>query len=363
MPNKVSDFFATKTGKVVAARLQNNTNNLFYYEMNAMGVLPPSVYLHAYMEANKKHPKGKVMVNYPAVGGWINMNNQLEYLYNSPEYLNLTYEGTPQLIRPDVSHWDQFDLVKLGAKPNLTSIYENIITASNSKARRIYMLATFCLLKRAGLIYKSRTLGHNIGSMLVTKNGEVLSWGVNTGGHRHAEVNTLIGYFLRNPRETKLPVESVLFSTLKPCEMCSTFIKQASNADRTRVWYGMMDEGGSGSTPLLGNMSSTFTGGEIELDVFELMSEAGTLESATLATGTKPVQVRQGENNVNLYDTLNATGSGSRKMSAADWVDKSKDVIALIEAAVTKFDKKADKARDDGPVKNVIAYLKNFVKS
>lgn len=360
---RVSDFFASKRGKVVAPRLSNKDDRLYCYQMDALGIVPPSVHLHAYMEANKIQAKGKVMVNYANAGGWINMNSQLEYRFDSEDFRNATYSGTPILIRLDIGHWDQFSLEKLGAEPNLTSIYEETITASHSNARRIYMLATFCLLNRAGIVYKTKTLGHNIGLMLVTKSGEVLSWGVNTGHHRHAEVNTLISYFLRNPRETRLPAESVLFSTLKPCAMCSTFIKQAASADRTRVWYGMMDEGGSGSTPLLGTMSSTFTSGDIEMDVFELMSAAGTLESATLAKGTKPVQVMVGDSKANLYEQLDATSAKKGRMSAADWVDNSQDVFNLFHAALAKFNEKADKAREDGPVKNVLAYLKDFVKA
>lgn len=359
---KVSDFFASKHGKAVAARLSNTGNRLYYHQMDALGVVPPSVHLHAYMQEKNIQAKGKVMVNYLNAGGWINKNTQLENRFDIEEYRLTTYTGDPVPIVPDMSHWDQFSLEKLGAKPNLSSIYEETIAPSHSKARRIYMLATFCLLHRAGLRYRTKTLGHNIGSMLVTKTGEVLSWGVNTGNHRHAEVNTLISYFLRNPHETHLPAESVLFSTLKPCAMCSTFIKQAASADRTRVWYGMMDEGSSGSSPLLGKMSSTFTGGDIELDVFELMSAAGTLESAWVAKGTKPLKVLVGNSKVNLYEELNATSAKKGKMSAADWVDYSQDVFNLFHSALEKFNKKADKARQDGPVKNVLAYLKDFVR-
>lgn len=359
---KVSEFFATKARSVVAARLSNKGSNLYYYEMDALGMLPPSVYLHAYMEKQGIQAKGKIMVNYDITGSWINMNTKLEYPFGSDDYRDTVYAGTPVAIHPDMSHWNQFGLAKLGTKPNLTSIYEETLIPANSKARRVYMLATFCLLKRAGLVHKTRTLGHNIGALLVTKTGEVLSWGVNTGNHRHAEVNTLINYFLKNPRETSLPVDSVLFSTLKPCAMCSTFIKQAASANRTRVWYGMMDEGGSGSSPLLGNMSTEFTGGDLGIDAIELLSEKGTLDSATVMHGTKPVQVNIGSGKVNLYDMLTASGGKTRKMSAADWVDKSVDVYELIEAAAAKFGKKADKARDDGPVKSVLAYLNDFVK-
>ncbi|SAL13226.1 Cytidine and deoxycytidylate deaminase zinc-binding region [Caballeronia choica] len=359
---KVSAFFATKTKKKVAARISNKDSSLYYYEVDTLGPVPPSVFLHASMAASKTQPKGKIMVNYPT-DSWVNQNNQLEFAYDSPDYINTEYRGEPKrCMPPDMKHWDQFGLTKLGTPPNLPSIYDEEVPAAHSKARRIYMLATFCLLKKLGFVYTDRTLGHNIGTMLVSKTGKVLSWGVNTGEYRHAEVNTLIGYFLRNPTETNLPVESVLFSTLKPCRMCSTFINQAWNGGKTRVFYGMMDEGESGGTPLLGTQSTKFTGGELELDVWELLSESGTLDSAIKAKGTKPVQVTHKGGKVDLYDKLSKSGGSTRKMSAADWVDKSPEVVELLNAAVNKFQGKAGKARDDGPIKSVLSYLKEFVK-
>ncbi|MGF6604421.1 tRNA(Arg) A34 adenosine deaminase TadA [Paraburkholderia sp. GAS448] len=358
---KVSAFFAKKTTKKVAARISNRDGGLYFYEVDTLGPVPPSVFLHASMLEARIQPKGKIMVNYPT-DSWVNQNNPLEYPYDSPEYSNTEYRGEPQLLTPNMKHWNQFSLDKLGAPPNLPSIYDEEIPAAHSRARRIYMLATFCLLKKLGFVYTDRTLGHNIGTMLVSRTGKVLSWGVNTGEYRHAEVNTLVGYFLRNPTETNLPVDSVLFSTLKPCRMCSTFINQAWNGGKTRVWYGMMDEGESGATPLLGTQSTKFTGGELELDVWELLSESGTLDSAIKAKGTKPVQVAYQGGKVDLYDKLSKSGGSTRKMSAADWVDKSPEVVALLNAAVTKFQGKAGKARDDGPIKSVLLYLKDFVK-
>lgn len=367
---KVVSFFESKRTKKVAACLGKTDNNLYYYEANDLKPIPPSVYLHEALRENNIVPKDKrILVNYPT-DLWVNQNTYLEIPYTDVD--NDKFKAEKKL-NPSMAHWNQFSLDKLGEKPNLTSIYEEKVTATNSKARRIYMLATFCLLKKRGFVNKDKTLGHNIGTMLVSKQGEILAWGVNTGKYRHAEVNTLISYFLRNSSQTNLPVDSVLFSTLKPCRMCSTYISQAWNGGKTRIWYGMMDEGGSGSTPLLGSQSSEFTGADLELDVLELLSESGTLDTAIKATGTKPVQVKLGDHKVSLSEKLNSSGNGNRTketkkggvsyLSAADWVDSSQEVINLIEAAITKFQGKADKARDDGPIKRVLAYLKEFVKA
>ena len=357
----VADFFATKSHKKVAARLGNNNNKLYYCELDAVGPVRPSVYLQDYLKREGIQFKGKVMVNYDT-NAWINKNSPLEVAFDSLGPISPSHDGKPQRITMGLSMWEQFNLDKLGPKPGLNSLFDSTLSLSESKSRRIYMLGTFCLLKKAGLIYRTKNMGHNIGAMLVSKQGQVLSWGVNTGEFRHAEVNTIINYFRLNPRETNLPVDSVLFSTLKPCLMCSTLIKEAWRGGKTRVWYGMMDEGGSGSSPLLGPMSSEFTSAEVELDVWELLSDSGTLDSATKTTGTKPVQVTHKGNKVDLYQTLTGSGGNSRGMSAADWVDYSDDVLDLIEAAVQKFEGKANKVRDDGAVKKVLLHLKDFVK-
>ncbi len=356
----VAQFFASKSGRQVAARFANNSTKLYYCELDTLGPVRPSVYLQDHLDRHRIQPKGRVLVNYDT-NGWINQNSPLE---EPCDRVSPTVTYTEAIKVPlRLSAWEQFHLTGLGTKPGLSSIY-GATTLSEAKARRIYMLATFSLLNKYGLVYRTKNLGHNIGSLLVSKEGEVLSWGVNTGQYRHAEVNTIINYFRLNSDKTHLPADSVLFSTLKPCLMCSTLIKQAWNGGRTRVWYGMMDEGGSGATPLLGPMATPLTSEELELDVWDLLSPEGSLDTAIRTTGAKPVQVMTKGGKKSLFDELNGTSkSGGRGMSAADWVDYSDDVLDLIEAAANKLDGKMAKVgRDDGPVKRTLEYLKDFVK-
>lgn len=358
----IREFFNEhgRSKKYVAARLGNKDKCLYYCELDDVGVVRPSVYLSNYLEKTKTQVRGKISVNYPT-NAWINMNSPQELTYTDPAVANLTYTKV-QAVPKELTLWEQFGLDKLGPNPSLLDLGAEQAQPGESRARRIYMLACFCLLKKAGLVTRDRTLGHNIGSILTSKDGKILSWGVNTGGYRHAEVNTIINYFRLNPKETYLPADSVIFSTLKPCSMCSTLITEAWRGGKARIWYGMMDEGASGSTPLLGSKATEFKGEDFELDVWELLSEDGTLDSAISVKGTKPVQVAQKGGKVDLYATLNASGGSSRRMSAADWVDKSPEVIGLIEAAVTKFKGKVTKAkRDDGPVKRVLAHLAPFI--
>ena len=364
-PLTLRRFFEQQgAGHVLAARRENNSKRLFYYRVagDVPGHVRPSVYLQDYLKRFKIQVKGKVIVNYP-VDAWINKNSELEQKLEVQDRSVLDAEVDPVLVDGQLDHWKQFSLDKLGPKPGLTGLGEEIVPVSVSKARRIYMLATFCILKKFGLIDTHRTGGHNIGAILVSGQGQVLSWGVNTGEFRHAEVNTIINYFRLNPTAKRLPAKSVLFSSLKPCLMCSSLVKEAWHADgEPRVWYGMMDEGGSGSTPLLGDWSKEFKPADIELDVWELLSPTGTLDSAIKTAGTKPVNVTKDGRKVDLYAELTATlGTKPSRTSAADWVDESADVLKLIDAALLKFSGKAGKVREDGPMKQVLAHLKPFV--
>lgn len=363
-PLTLRAFFASQPpGTLVAARRQNNSNKLFFHKVAAGGseAMRPSVYLQDYLSRNNIQVRGKVIVNYP-VNSWINQNSALEQTLASQETSTLDTVVEPVAVDGQLKAWEQFSLDRLGPRPGLTSLGEATAPVSISKARRMYLLGTFCLLKKFGLMYEARTHGHNIAAMLVSGEGEVLSWGVNTGEFRHAEVNTIINYFRLNPTASRLPAKSVLFSTLKPCLMCSTLIQSTWHTDgEPRVWYGMMDEGGSGSTTLLGEWSNGFKAADVELDVFELLSPEGTLDSATRTSGTKPVRVVHNGLKGDLYDKLTSSGGKSRKMSAADWVDKSKEVLELIDAAQATFIAKSNKPRDDGPAKKVLAHLKPFV--
>jgi tRNA(Arg) A34 adenosine deaminase TadA len=351
----IGDFFSRadfKDKKRVAARLENPKKatlpDLYYYQMdiNPRPNIPPSVYLLEGMDAAKIQPKGRVLVNYSKTD-WLNSNSNYEENFES--FSSGEYSGKATPVPVNMTRWDQFSLDKLGPKPKALKIFEDsTIERGNSRARRVYMLAAFCLLNKAGTLKGWKTNGHNIASLLVSDAGEVLSWGVNDGSYRHAEVNTLISYFLRNRAAAGLPKKSVLFTTLKPCLMCSQFVKSTWDTGDIKVWYGMTDSGESGGTPLLGSKASTFKG--------ETVAE-GDEEFPDVTTGTKPVQVAKGPVKVGLTTELNKEEK-KRKGSAADWVDTSSDIAQLFKAAHEKFVKKAGKIdRDDGPMKQVLDYL------
>lgn len=355
----IGEFFNQPAikGKVVAARLANPKAglqpDLYYHTFDAARVIPPSVYVIESMEAGKIQPKGKAMVNYPLTG-WLNANGVQEEAFGPRS--TETY-GTAKAIKVDMTRWDQFSIAKLGPKPKTVSIYEDTTSRGSSRARRVYLLAAFSLLKKRGTLKGFKSQGHNIASLLVAEDGQVLSWGVNDGAFRHAEVNTLISYFLRNDRATSLPKKSVLFTTLKPCSMCSTYIKSSWGTGEIMVWYGMKDSGMSGGTPLLGEKSKEFGGEDIEFDLWKDWTE-----EEMNYVGTKPVNVEGKAGKVDLTGQLNVEEGKRGRKSAADWVDTSSEIAELFEAAHAKFVKKATKVgREDGPMKEALEHLAPFI--
>jgi tRNA(Arg) A34 adenosine deaminase TadA len=355
----IAEFFDQPDikGKFVAARLSNPKSgfqpDLHYHVFASSQVIPPSVYVIESMEAGKVQPKGKTMVNY-APTTWLNANGVQEEAFGGR---GLETYGTAKPITVNMERWGQFSLAKLGPKPKSVSIYDDTTSRGSSRARRVYMLASFCLLKLAGTLKGWKSNGHNIASMLVADDGEVLSWGVNDGAFRHAEVNTIISYFLRNDRAASLPKKSVLFTTLKPCQMCSNYIKSSWGTGEIKIWFGMKDSGMSGGTPLLGDKAQEFGGEDVEYDIWKDWTE-----EEMDVSGTKPVNVQGKGGKIDLTAALDRE-EGKRTKSAADWVDTSSEIADLFNAAHDKFVKKANKGgREEGPMKEALAHLGPWLK-
>jgi tRNA(Arg) A34 adenosine deaminase TadA len=358
----ILDFFGQdefEHRRVAAVLCATGKPKPLYYAVGAADdPVPPTVYLIEGL--GRTSVKAPYFTNYPLT--WINKNfkynkefpveqTDREVHGHGATVGNIPLPAKQNLVSVDDNQafWGKFGLAHLGAKPNLGggSLYDYEVSKEVSRARRAYMLAAFCLLKKYGYTKASQTMGHNIASILVKEDGEVIGWGVNTAEYRHAEVSTLISYFRRNPTAKKLPKRSVLFTTLQPCEMCANFIKSCSDANETRVWFAQDDTGMHGNSVTLGDQSKPFTG--------EVVTEEGKV------TGTKPLQYGTTGAKVKVADQLAAKALEKKKgESVADWT-ASPAATSLFDDVTAVFDKKAEKDRAQGPMKSVLAYLKGWL--
>jgi pyrimidine deaminase RibD-like protein len=78
--------------------------------------------------------------------------------------------------------------------------------------------------------------GLNVGSLLVSPDGEVLAWAVNTNANHmflHGEVNLIHAFELNNETQSRIPPNCTIYTSLEPCEMCSGMIFEAAKADHS----------------------------------------------------------------------------------------------------------------------------------
>ncbi len=391
MPTVASFFDQFKQGELVAARLgdHNKERSLYYIKTKYPDAPPtfgpPSLRLIKTMKQYGITPFKKVIRNYNIPKwDWINANKsegeaKLDLHYTEERVRNEQFQKSIQIGKqmPVFLDAGKFTLDGLGPDPELPSISERVVEHSVMKARRLYMLAAFVLLRKASKIrvVESGVAQHNIASLLVDEHGKVLAWGFNTGDFRHAEVNTVMNYFDRTPSAKVLPPRSVLFSTLKPCAMCSSLIKSYWGQGELMVYYGMNDTGLNGGSPLLGDHSTQFA----HQDQVQLKADShDEFEFHYVSEGTKPVNVgvvRRDDGSVakdklgvprtkvSLTEELNRLES-QRRTSAANLVDqKNTEVERLFDATYTKFFGKVGKERpEDTPVRRVLVHLRDWLR-
>src|ERR1700747_1274571 len=74
----------------------------------------------------------------------------------------------------------------------------------------------------AGIVRDSP--GHNVGALLVSTRGKILSWGLNMGrinATLHAEVSVIKAFQASQSPSAEMPAETRLYTSLEPCFMCS----------------------------------------------------------------------------------------------------------------------------------------------
>ncbi len=78
----------------------------------------------------------------------------------------------------------------------------------------------------------------SVGSLLAGPSGQVLSWGVDMSALNHAEVTTLKRYL----RTGEVPGQNLrLYTSLKPCYMCSGWIRDIFSGNHVTVVSGQLD--------------------------------------------------------------------------------------------------------------------------
>jgi len=181
------------------------------------------------------------------------------------------------------------------------------------RALRYYALAAYAVISRAR--HHSTMLGNYVGAILVSDSGRILAWGFNSTSFHHAEVNLMLAYFLAKPGETKLPANSVVFSSLTPCKQCATLLETARGTTNS-IFYGQFDSGDFG--------------------------KAGAATSAKIDDVTKPVSVGGKPARTLVAGTLDTEVA---KQNIAQNIGKSEAAKTLIDRTLEEIGRRSSKDR------------------
>jgi tRNA(Arg) A34 adenosine deaminase TadA len=160
---------------------------------------------------------------------------------------------------------------------------------------RIYMMVACALITRRFTQGHELLPGQNIGAILVSKQGEILAWGVNTNQTNqtyHAEVNMIQSYAARlGAGFTGLPVDCRIYTTLKPCRMCAGMIMQtAADPGRFKVFFEQSDPSTYATgTALDGNLarqSCIFSGNDVR-DIVGVETDASRTRNSAPAMSSQ----------------------------------------------------------------------------
>ncbi len=170
--------------------------------------------------------------------------------------------------------------------------------------------------------------GHNIGSLLVSKNGELLAWSVNTNRDNksyHGEVNLIQAYErTRGP----IPKWTTLYTSLQPCEMCSGMLVDSVSAkDYLRVIYVQSDD----------TLDQVYTALD---DSTKVTQQAATVKYSRSKTYTKVLREAQVDLVTRLHDKYSAPTTFLRQYEALD-------IFATAKAHRAKVSKKPAEALGD----------------
>lgn len=168
--------------------------------------------------------------------------------FRTSPWLTLRTAEMPNIATP------RFQIPTLREPFDLTAV-----SNQNAKVHRLYMAAAFALdrSRKAGV----DPGGYNIAALLVSKDGQILSYGLNitgSGYFLHAELVAIFQYF-RRTGEVMLPQDCRIYTTLKPCKMCAAYIvgRSPQRPASFKVFHGHDDRGGPAKNTVLDTLNSS----------------------------------------------------------------------------------------------------------
>jgi tRNA(Arg) A34 adenosine deaminase TadA len=237
----------------------------------------------------------------------------------------------------DANNWEEReDDLKLFSVPDIVSPNVNILSDIRTNdhqglhtVHRIYMMAAYALLS-SRVIKQSANLpgGKNIGVLMVSPQGQIIGYGVNTNtanGTFHAEVNCLQSYYKFNKKGyAGIPLDTRIYSTLQPCEMCAGMIWEAAvEPTSLLVYYGMIDPG-----QLKGGTKLSKMRRERLLSQWQEVSYYGTDNVKREVKGDKDPKNGLGPKAIKIYEERE--GPNAYKVTYSDYAEHLENKIATL---------------------------------
>ena len=208
---------------------------------------------------------------------------------------------------------------------------------------RLYLATAFVILRKLHGVTRDGVV-----ALVVDKGGRIISWGRKTPAVPcwHGETSSIMGL------GGKIPAGSCVYSTLKPCNMCSGLIHDASRGD-AKVFWGQDDPGSMAENTVL---ERTRQG-----HVLDGNKSHGGARGILLGAKTSPDRKAMA---TQLASDFNAQKRGGLK-STIDYITTKEAAAVVIEAEKalkSKYDKyKAGPEKFNENTAFVVRYLTAFL--
>jgi len=165
-------------------------------------------------------------------------------------------------------------------------------------------------------INSRRPFGNNIGGVLVDGGtNRIIGWGLNMKHLNkcyHGETLMLLHYLKVN-RTNTIPANSILYTSLEPCHMCSGFI--TSVGQNIRVVSGQPDEGACDRSALRRQVNGCSLHGHDMSDPIHLELLRGSQGMIDFLFGDQSKGHFQGKSNISTRNIINSAMSQRRQLN------------------------------------------------